>query len=529
MPPQMATRDICRLCLDERLSNREIGRVAGVSPTTVNKYRNLLKINKIFLQQLTQLSDAELEVVCQTSRKGMHTDFVEPDWEQVQQSWRQDGVTVSLLYAEYLEQFDSGDESAPDAMSESTFGRRLRDYIRRQGLSMRQSHPPGKAMYVDFSGKRPEITHPTTGEKTPVELFVAVLGSSKLLAVTAVATQQKADWIEANIRALEYFGGVPAMVVPDNLKSAVVKPGGKGRAPIINRSYMDFAEHYGIVIVPARPKKPQDKSHAELAVKIAKTWILAKLRGRIFFSLADLNQAIAPLVERINEKPTRGLQGRSRRDWFDEIEKPTLAPLPNSRHEYTDWRMGQRVPKDYHIPFNKDFYSVPHYMVGKTVHYSVSRTCIKIYGEHSSSPVAVHRLGNGQGQTVTNKEHLHDRHRRYASENVEDLLEWARAAGEPVETLFIAILENKRISPILAIKQLSKAQRLSRSYSLPRLMEACLIANSVGVQHIDSVENILKNEIDLRRKREDQDIVSKIVPHTNVRGPDAYKGDSNGK
>lgn len=523
---KLTLRDTCRLCLDGRLSSREIGRLAGVSATTATKYRNLSAIEGITDQTLGDFSNEQLEELLQAVNKGNQKDFVEPNWQQVYDDYQKRDVTVSLLYAEYVDAAQPAEGQA--VRSESSFSRKLREFCERRGLSMRQEHLPGREMYVDFSGKHLYCTDPTTGDRKPVELFVAALGYSQKLFVTAVASQQKADWIEANVRALEYFGGATTMIFPDNLKSAVTKPRSHGSEAVINRSYLDFADHYGTIIVPTRPVKPKDKSLAEIGVRITNIWIIAALRNHTFFSIAEINAAILPLLDRINRKVSRRLHGRSRQDLFEEVEAPKLKPLPARRHEYADWIHEVRVPKDYHIPYRGNSYSAPHHLAFTTVSVSIARTTLKIYSRSSVAPVAVHLLNAGVGQTITNKEHMPEKHRLYHSQNVQDLLEWSSVVGGSVRSLFEALLANPRIPAIHAIRQMSRAQKLEKQYGRSRLVEACSRASAANAHNVDTVANILKNEIDLRPPGQGVVTVAVPVAHANVRGPEAYKGDKSG-
>ncbi len=526
MAQQITRRDICRLLFDERVkhSNRQIGRLAGVSATTVGKYRTMLAIHGIRSRKdLEALGASELDQVLQTKKDGAKKDFEEPDWGTVHHDYQKRGCTIALLYTEYMEDTTPGPGKV--LMSEATYGRKLRAYAKKHKLSMRQEHAPGECMFVDFSGGRLAYQDAKTGESIPVEVFVACWGASKLIFATAVPTQQLADWIEANVRALEYAGGVTATIMSDNLKSAVIKPAVRGRDPVINRSYQAFADHYGTVIVPARVRKPQDKSLAEGAVKIVKNWLLKKLRNHTFFSIHEINEAIAPLLERINERTTRGLQQRSRWEIFKTIERQALKSLPAVRHEFAEWTCGVRVPHDYHISIKGDFYSVPHCFVSRTVNYSVSRTMVKIYCESDVVPVAVHDLRNGSGQSVTNKEHMPQKHRVYAESNVSDFLAWAQTQGADVETAFRAILGNPRIHAIHALRHLGKLQKAASQYGTDRLQCACKIANEARIQTADSIINILDKEIDRRRRNANDTVATVAVQHENVRGAAAYGGE----
>lgn len=518
MAEALSSHDLCRLCLRWGSSNREVARLAGISPTTVAKYRTLLKVNDVTRETLAQLKESELQELLQAKKGGAARAFAEPDWSALAQEYKRRDVTVSLLYAEYLEA--ASPSAGSPAMSLSTFDRRLRG----DGVSMRQAHPAGDSMCLDFSGKHLFVTDRETGSQTPVEIFVAALPHSRLIFAVAVLSQRKHDWIECNTRALEYLGGAPKMAIPDNLKSAVTMPRLGSMGPVINKTYLDFGDHYGIEIVPARPRKPKDKSHAEIAVRVVNIWIIARLRNHVFHSIEEINSAIAPLIEQINDKPRRKLGGRSRRELFEEFERVTLTPLPPTRFEYVAWISNVRVPLDYHISFRGDYYSVPHSLVGKTVTLGVSRSTVKIYGEIPIVPVAVHPLGSGSGATLTSPEHQTGRHRMYAAQNVDELVRWAEETGPEILALFRSILANKRIPPISAIRQMGRVQKLLTDYGSERLTNACAIANVLGVQHVENLVNILKNEIDLRKRPNSDEARAHPVAHDNIRGPDAYSG-----
>lgn len=343
--------------------------------------------------------------------------------------------------------------------------------------------------------------------------------------MTAVASQKKADWIEANTRALEYYRGAPATIVPDNLKAAVTNPRRKHCEAVLNRSYLDFAEHYGVVILPTRRMRPKDKALVEISVRIANVWVIAALRNRIFHDLAEMNSAILEIVERINNKRSRRL-GWSRRERFGEIEAGCLTPLPAERHAFTEWRDEVRVPRDYHVLHDGSYYSVPFHLVGRTVSLCVSRSTIRIFSGQASQPVAIYPIYAVRGSTVTNRAHMPESHRAYAASNTEEMLIWAEDLHHEVHRLFIAILENGRIPAPSALRQMSRAQLFAKKFSPERLISACRHANMVGAQTVESVHNILRLEIDLRPTENILQFAARPVPHDNIRGPNAYSGEA---
>lgn len=519
---KLNTKDICRFVLDASRSHRECARALCVSATTVAKYRNLMRLHRIDLEKLNGLSVVEVEEFVQARYKGGSRNFVVPDWSSLCRELDKPNVTAVLLFQEYVESNHSANAGA-NLLSESSFGRRLRAARKASRPSMRQIHPPGERSFVDFSGKHLYLSTPGVEQKKAVEVFVASLGASQLIFAVAVLSQKTPDWIEANVRALEFYGGAPLEIIPDNLKSAVTKPAAGGRPALINRTYLDFSEHYKVAIRPARRRRPQDKSLAEIGVRIVNMWIIAALRNRIFYSLDEINREIMRLVERINAKTIRRLK-TSRRALFEEIEAPVLRPLPADRYEFVAWQDGLLVPKDYHLYWQGDHYSVPHEHIGQRVNLAASRSTVRIYSDASVGPIAVHRLGSGRGENITDPLHMPENHRAYLQSTPDDLRRWAVETGKEVERLFLAMEKNKRIKPFALLKHMSRAQKLAKEYGVERLVSACGYANSVGTQTIESVSNILRHDIDLRSKSRADRVVSKPVQHENVRGAASYDG-----
>lgn len=250
-------KDLCRMLLTTSLSNRRIASALRIAPNTGNRYRTRLTEEALDWMTVNELDEETLSRRLNTGRSQLLHTFVEPDWSYVHGELQRRGVTVTLLHEEYAESL------VANAMSETEFRRRLHRYQRTRGLVMRQVHRPGECLFLDFSGVRPNLTNPVTGERTPVELFVAVFGASRKTFVYAVASQTLPDWIHANVKALEFFGGVPMFLVPDNLKSAVISHK-RGEGALLNKTYSECAAHYETTILPARPSTPKDKAHVEL-------------------------------------------------------------------------------------------------------------------------------------------------------------------------------------------------------------------------------------------------------------------------
>ena len=365
-------RQMLRLARD-RVSAREIGRTLGVARSTVQDNLKRAEAAGLTWPLGPEITDAVLEQRLFT-RAGVRPGLrrrIEPDWASLAREAKRPGVNLMVLWEEYR-------DVRPDGYGYSRFCDLFREFERRLSPVMRQHHAAGDKVFVDYSGKKAPIVDPATGVVREAEIFVAVLGASSFTYAEATWTQALPDWIGAHGRLFRYLGGVPRLVVPDNLKSGIHKA--SFYDPEINRSYGMMAAHYGVGVLPARPRKPRDKAKVEAGVRFAQTYILGRLRRQTFFSLAECNAAIAAAVERINAHGMRRL-GVSRRELFESIERPALRPLPADDYEYAEWRLA-RVNLDYHVEAAGFLYSVPHALVRLT-----SRT-VEIF--HRGQRVAAH-------------------------------------------------------------------------------------------------------------------------------------------
>jgi len=352
--PMRKIRDVLRLHAD-KLSKRRIAVSVNLGRTAVRDY--IKRATRVGLSwPLPEgLCDQALErllfppPIQGRKRAAVPDRRSPPDWPALHRELKRPGVTLSLLWEEYR-------AVHPEGYGYSRFCDLYRAWRGKLKPTMRQAHLAGEKMFVDYAGTTAEVIDPRTGEIHEAQVFVATLGASSYSYAEATWTQSLPDWIGAHSRAFAYFGGVPAQVVPDNLKSGVV------RAclydPEINRTYADMAAHYGTAILPARPRKPRDKAKVEVAVQVVERWILARLRNHRFFSLAELNQAMAELLEDLNGRVTRHL-GASRRQLFEELDRPALKSLPAEPYEYAEWKQ-RRAGLDYHVEVAKHYYSVPH-------------------------------------------------------------------------------------------------------------------------------------------------------------------------
>ena len=347
--PMRKIKDVLRLHAAGR-SSRQIGPSVGVGRSTVAEYLRRAEVAGLSWPLPEGLDEAALERLLfppPPAAKGRR--FAEPDWAAVHRELKRPGVTLALLWDEYRGRH-------PDGYGYSAFCEHYRRWTGRLSPVMRQRHVAGERMFVDYSGTKMTVTDPATGAARPAEIFIAVMGASNMTYAEASWSQALPDWIGAHTRAFATFGAVPALVVSDNLKSAVIRA--CFFEPEVNRSYAEMAAHYGTAILPARPYKPRDKAKVEVAVLLVQRWIVARLRNRQFFSLEELNAAIAEEVARLNARVSRHL-GASRQHLFETIERPAMQPLPPEPFVHADWRKAT-VGLDYHVRLEGHHYSVPH-------------------------------------------------------------------------------------------------------------------------------------------------------------------------
>lgn len=506
--------DLCRLLLTTDFSNRQIAHATGVAPNTVGRYRERLREESLTWPEAENLSEEALDRRLNNGRSLARKVFVEPDFEYVHSELRKVGVTILLLHEEYAAAAGEG------AMSETEFRRRYRAYQRSLGVVMRQPHAPGYRLFLDYSGKRPHITDLATGERTPVELFVAVMGASRKTFAYATATQRLHDWCEANARALEFFGGVPTLLVPDNLKSAVDRVTA-AEGHVINHTYGQLARHYRSIVMPARPYHPKDKALAEVGVLFAQRYIIARLRNRIFTSIHDLNCAIAELLDRMNSKPMRGHRNKSRNQLFEELDRPALKALPEQPYEYADWKLKVTVAQDYHVVWDDSHYSVPYRYVGQQVRIRATSRTIEVFHRNESFPIATHVRSPVLGACITLPEHQPISHRLYAEDQGAALIAWAERAGPSIQQFMMSHIEHHR-RPAASIQALRGIKRLAHQHGTERLDAACRRALSIHAISVASVRSILQRRIEnmpVPRRRDE-----KSVPvHDNVRDPTSFE------
>jgi transposase len=375
---------------------------------------------------------------------------------------------------------------------------------------MRQTHVAGERMFVDYAGATLVVIDASTGEARTTQLFVAVLGASNYTYAEASWTQGLSDWIGSHTRSFAFFGGVPAMVVSDNLRAGITKA--CFYEPAVNRSYAEMAAQYDTAVVPARPYRARDKAKVEVAVQIATRFIVAKLRNRCFFSLCELNAAITELVAQINNRVSRHL-GASRRALFEELERAALKPLPAEPYVFAEWKEC-RVGLDYHVEIDKHYYSVPHQLLREKVWARITARTIEVF--HRGKRVAAHVRSSSNRKHTTVRDHMPSSHRRYADWTPERLRRQAGEIGRHTAAL-VEIILRERTHPEQGFRACVGILRLTKTYGRERLEAACSRALDIGARSYGSVNSILKNNLDRRRPAMSAD--GPAIAHDNIRGP----------
>lgn len=488
-------------------SAREISRAIGAARSTVQDAIKRAAAAGLSWPLPPELTDAALEEKL-FARAGASMGKrlrPEPDWAALARELKRPGVSLQILWEEYRADHPAG-------YGYSRFCDLFRAFERRLSPTMRQRHEPGEKVFVDYSGKRLEITDPATGEIRKAEIFVAVLGASNLTFSEATWSQQLADWIGSHVRMFRFFGGAPKLIVPDNLKSGVHKA--SFYDPEINRSYGKMADHYSVGVLPARPYKPRDKAKVEAGVRFAQSYILGRLRNRTFFSLAEANAAIVEALERMNDAVMRRI-GVSRRQLFETIEKATLHQLPEEDFVVAEWLLA-RVGVDYHVEVRGFFYSVPYGLIREAVDVRVTQRTIEIF--HKGRRVAAHERRYGGAAHGTKPEHMPKDHRGYASWTTDRFRAWAAATGPSTEALILAIIASRR-HPQQGFRTCFGVLRHIRGLPKERVEAAAERAVAIGALSYKAIVSL----VDAKPRRPPANEDAPLLFHENLRKPDYFQ------
>jgi transposase len=501
-------KEVLRLKFDNQLSKRQIAQSCSIAHSTVSEYLRRFRQASLNWPLPEEIDDNQLEqLLFPRPQIGSPHRRPQPDWSYIHQQLRRKGVTLMLLWQEYKELYPNGYQT-------SQFCHLYRQWAKQLDPVMRQEHRAGEKMFVDYAGMTVAVFDMQSAKMRDAQIFVAVLGASNYTYAEATWTQTLPDWIASHTRAFNYFGGVAQVVVPDNLKAGVSKA--CFYEPNINPTYLDMANHYGTVVIPTRVRRPKDKAKVEVGVQIVERWILARLRDRQFFSLPQLNRAIADLLPELNGKPFQKMPG-SRQSMFESIDRPALKPLPAQTYQYAQWKKAT-VNVDYHIEVARHYYSVPHTLIKKRIDVRITDTTVECF--YKGKRVASHIRSHHKARHSTVKEHMPKSHQKWAQWTPDRFMRWAAKIGPHTARMIERIL-NSRPHPQQGFRSCLGILRLAKSFGDARLEAACRRALSIGGTSYRSVESILKHNLD-QKPLADQPDNDTSVEHGNIRGAQYY-------
>jgi transposase len=507
-------REVLRLKFEQNLTNRQIAVSCNISRPSVAHYLARAAAAGLPWPVPEEQDDAALEqllfppaVVDRIGHpRGDHQD---PDMLHIHKELRNKHVTLQLLWHEYK-------DSHPDGYQYSQFCDLYRRWAQKLSVTMRQEYKAGDKLFIDYAGPTIPIVDAVTGETRPAYLFVAVLGASNYTYVEAAFSQDLASWIGSHVRAFNFIGGIPACLVPDNLKSGISKA--CRYEPDINPTYQALASHYGTAVMPARPRRPRDKAKVEVGVQICERWILAALRHRTFFTLGELNGAIAELRDKLNHRKFRKLD-TTRARLFDELDRPALRPLPSEPFSLSAIKR-VRVNIDYHVEVDGHYYSVPYQLIHQDLEAFISGSTIELV--HRNRRIVTHVRSFVRGGHTTLPEHRSRNHQQYLEWTPERIIQWAKTIGPATAAAAASIMES-RTYPEQGYRSCLGVMRLGKTYSNERLEAACARAVHSRVTSYKSIQSILKNGLDRQPLRPEPQSVAHNVSHINVRGADYYR------
>lgn len=511
-------REALRLKYEHGLSNRQTAVSCNIGRRTVAEYWQHAQKAGIDWARDKELSDTDLmnKLYPKQVINGIDVGIerTEPDWAYIHAELKRPHVTLELLWQEYK-------EGNPSGYQRSWFGDLYRRWSKKLNVCMRQEHRAGEKVFVDYCDGI-KIIDKTTGAEIPTELFAMVWGASNYTFAEASMTQSCRDWLMSHARAFEYYGCVPQAVVIDNLKSGVTRP--CRYEPEVNASYRDMADYYGCCVLPARVRRPKDKAKVEAGVLVAQRWILACLRNHRFYNIAELNEAIGILLEKLNSRQMQKIKS-SRKELFERLDKPVALPLPEKRYEYAEWKKA-RVNIDYHVEIDNHYYSVPYQLTHEQVDVRSTDHTVEIF--YKGQRQASHTRGFEKHQHSTNPEHMPETHRRYMEWHPDRILQWAAKTGPYTREIVKHNLESRRF-PEQAYRSCLGILRLSGHYPVERLEKACKRALQYHVYSYTRIKAILDTGLDKQADLFENSAAARVSPmHENVRGGQYYANNEQG-
>ncbi len=500
-------REVIRLRLSKQAGVRQIASACGIGRTTASEYVARIEAAGLSWPSAEDLSDQEQKEALFPIDRSSVKARPEPDWSVVRKELSRKGVTLTLLWKEYK-------QSNPDGYSYSRYTRHYQQWLRNTDCRMLQRHKAGQSLFVDWAGLTLRITDSETGEVSQAYVFVSAMGTSQYLYARVCPSMDTRNWLDAHIRAFEFYGALSEMVVPDNTKTAVEKA--CRYEPTLNPSYTDMAKYYGIAVIPARVRKPRDKAKVENGVQQVERWILAPLRDRTFFSVDEANEVLAPLLEQLNSKVMKG-PGLSRRQLFLEEDLPAMRALPSQRYAHVEFKKAKVAP-DYHIEVDGHLYSVPFTLVGKQVEIRVGIGTIEVL--FGGKRVAAHLRSLSRRHPTTEPSHMPEGHKAQAEWTPERFVRWAEVTGPSTAAFVRALLEGK-VHPQHGFRMCFGIMSLAKKYEVQRMEAACSKAHALGAFSYHSVKSILEKNLDCAPE---QLSLMPLPTHENIRGGDYFAG-----
>ena len=497
-------KEILRLKWELELSDRKVGASLKIAHSTVGEYVKRAERAGLDWPQAEKMTEMELRDQLFPQKNADTQARPQPDWQQIEVELQGRGVTRMLLWQEYITE-------QPDGYGYSQFCEHYRRWGKTQEKPvLRIPKKAGEEAQVDYAGQTMAVIDPKSGEIKKMQIFVGVLGASGLIYAEAHTSQSLPNWVRAHVRMFDFFGGVPKILRPDNLKAGVSKP--SFYEPDLNPTYHEMSVHYGVAVIPARVAKPRDKGLGENAVLQVERWVLAPLRKERFFSLHDLNQAIGKRLTWLNNRE-RTNKGLSRRAVFEQQEKSALQPLPVYPFDYLEIKQA-KVHIDYHVSFEKHHYSVPHTYTRQTVLIRASERLIEIY--HQNKRIACHVRCDRPGYS-TEQEHMPANHRWYLAWSPQRFSRWAHEIGPHTESLITAILESRR-HPEQGYRTCLGILKLADQSGQDVLEAACKLTLDRGAYSYRAVKRLIETKKDMLEASSQPETVA----HEHIRGQEYY-------
>jgi len=502
--------EVLRLKSDTHMSNRQIAESCSISHSTVRDYLDRARLAGLSWPLDPTLDNTTLEsMLFPKEALSAPSERPMPPMDYLFRELKRKGVTLQLLWYEYK-------QTNPQGYQYSQFCNRYHQWADKLDVTLRQEHRAGEKLFIDYAGQTIPLVDPSTGQCLEAQIFIAVLGASNYTFAQASLAQDLPSWISSHVHAFQFYGGVPSILVPDNLKTGVTHP--CRYEPDINPTYQDLAQHYGTTVIPARAGRPRDKAKVESAVLVAERWILAALRNHTFFSLKELNSSIALKLQDLNTRKFQKLDA-SRKELFDSIDKPALKPLPSTPYQYAQWKKA-RVNIDYHVEVDHHYYSVPYPLVREQVDIRLTATTLEVLFKNKR--VASHQRNYRPGGFTTSHQHMPKSHQKYLQWTPSRIIRWAEQNGPNTKQLITSILDT-RTHPEQGFRSCLGIIHLAKLYSQDRLEAACQRALLIKAFSFKSVQSILKKNLDQQTLLFEKDETNPLPPHPNLRGKDYYK------